>query len=390
MKCPKCLEKNRDSAKFCKKCGVKLDNLCISCGHPNEPDSLFCDECGSNLHETKRQGRIEVETESERKFVTIIFSDLSGYTALTERLDPEEVKDIMSGIFGDIAQIITKYEGFIERFIGDAVMAIFGVPHAHEDDPIRAILAAREIHEIVEQKGHEIGIDIGQPLKMHTGINTGLVVTGEVNLKKGTHGVTGDAINLASRLEGIAQPGEIIVGQETYMQAKDYFNFSVLEPQKIKGKRQNITTYRVINRKSIKSRFEISAARGLTPLVGRNLEIDRLLNSFGQITKGHGQVISIVGEAGIGKSRLLSEFKKQISTSAHSFIIGRCLHYGENISYLPFIEILQSYLGINEEDHEHIVIRKVKDIGKKLQSDIPPLLSLLSLKSACELNIGYI
>ena len=130
--------------------------------------------------------------DSERKHVTILFSDLSGYTAMSERLDPEEVKDIMSRIFGDIAQVVAKYEGFIEKFVGDAVMALFGVPKAHEDDPVRAIRAAREIHVLVEALSPELEERVGRPLFMHTGINTGLVVTGEVDMEKGTHGVAGD------------------------------------------------------------------------------------------------------------------------------------------------------------------------------------------------------
>jgi class 3 adenylate cyclase len=146
----------------------------------------------------------------ERKQVTVLFSDLSGYTAMSERLDPEDVKGITSRIFGEVAQVIHKYEGFVEKYAGDSVMAIFGVPKAHEDDPIRAIRTAREIHRLVRSMSPEIERTIGQPISMHSGINTGLVVTGEVNLERGTHGLAGDTINVAARLSSAAGSDEIL------------------------------------------------------------------------------------------------------------------------------------------------------------------------------------
>src|SRR3972149_3875263 len=133
-----------------------------------------------------------LKAQGERKQVTILFSDLSGYTAMSEKLDPEEVKEIMSRVFGGIAQVVTKYEGFIEKFIGDAVVAFFGVPKAHEDDAIRAIRAARDIHKLVAAMSPEVEKRVGNPIAMHSGINTGIVVTGEVNMEKGTHGLAGD------------------------------------------------------------------------------------------------------------------------------------------------------------------------------------------------------
>ena len=175
-------------------------------------------------------------TDSERKHVTVLFSDMSGYTAMTEKLDPEEVKEIMGRVFGEISQIVARYEGFIEKFIGDAVMALFGATVAHEDDPVRAIKAAREIHDIVSGLSPKYEKRIGKPLSMHTGICTGLVVTGDVNLEKGTHGVLGDTINTASRLSGLAKPGEIVISSDTYHQAEGYFTFEPLEATQSRAK----------------------------------------------------------------------------------------------------------------------------------------------------------
>jgi len=222
MKCPKCHFENREEARFCLKCGEKLELQCPQCGKALPIEARFCDECGQRLEEVVEEEKAVPETEGERKHVTVLFSDLSGYTAMSEKLDPEEVKEITSRIFGEISQIVSKYDGFIEKFIGDAVMALFGVPKAHEDDPVRAIRAAMEIHDSVRTISPELEERIGKPLSMHTGVNTGLVVTGEVNLEKGTHGVAGNTINVAARLSSLADAGTIIVGPDTYRHAEGF------------------------------------------------------------------------------------------------------------------------------------------------------------------------
>ena len=240
MKCPDCHTANTETRKFCRECGNKLHLICPGCSFENLPGDKFCGECGSNLKPAQEISNANSETESshfslttgkrsndighstgERKHVTVLFSDLTGYTAMSEKLDPEEVKDITSRIFGEISKIVANYDGFIEKYAGDAVMAIFGVPQAHEDDPIRAIKAAREIHQLVDAISPEVEKKIGQPISMHTGINTGLVVTGEVDMERGTHGIAGDTINLASRLSNLAKPGEIVVNVDTCRLIRD-------------------------------------------------------------------------------------------------------------------------------------------------------------------------
>ncbi len=223
MKCPKCQFNNRDGAKFCKECGANLEAACSECGTIYELGSKFCDECGYSLMQESKNNKIGVISDGERKHVTVLFSDLSGYTSMSEKLDPEDVKEITSRIFSGIAKIVDNYDGFIEKYAGDAVMAIFGVPQSHEDDPVRAIKAAREIHQLVESISPEIENRIGQSISMHTGINTGLVVTGEVDMQRGTHGVAGDTINLASRLSHMASPGEILIDVDTCRQVEGQF-----------------------------------------------------------------------------------------------------------------------------------------------------------------------
>jgi class 3 adenylate cyclase len=197
-----------------------------------------------------------LESEGERKHATILFSDLSGYSAISEKMDPEDLKEITGQIFSEISKIIRKYDGFVEKYVGDAVMALFGVPKSHEDDPIRAVKVAREIHEFVDAISPEVENRIGQPISMHTGINTGLVVTGEVDIERGTHGVAGDTINVASRLSSLAKPGEIIVGSDTYRQAEGYFTFETLEPTTVKGKAEPIEIFKVLTPKGRPDRFD--------------------------------------------------------------------------------------------------------------------------------------
>ena len=228
MKCPKCRFENRESAKFCKECGANLETTCLKCGTVYEPGSKFCDKCGYQLDREFKADKPVPGGSGERKHITVLFSDLSGYTAMSEKLDPEEVKEITGRIFGDISKIIAKYDGFVEKYAGDAVMALFGANRSHEDDPVRAIRAAKEIHDLVKSLNPRYEKKIGQPLSMHTGINTGLVVTGEVDMDRGTHGVAGDTVNVAARLSAKAKAGDILVDSDTFSHTEGYFQFEDL------------------------------------------------------------------------------------------------------------------------------------------------------------------
>ncbi|MDA9761640.1 AAA family ATPase [Desulfobacterales bacterium] len=295
---------------------------------------------------------------SERKHVTVMFSDMSGYTAMTERLDPEEVKGIMSDIFGKITAIIKRYDGFIERFIGDAVMAVFGVPKAHEDDPIRAIKAALEIHTAVENFSPQHEAKIGHPLSMHTGINTGLVVTGEVDIEKGTHGLTGDAINLASRLESLANSGEIIVGENTFQLSKHNFKFQTMEPVQIKGKTGQVSVYKVISvldQEAVTQQMQGVQAE----LVGRETEMHLLVKAIENLKQGMGSIISIVGHAGTGKSRLTREFKKNLNFEGLQWREGHAYAYTKNIAYYPLTNLLSHAFQIRDGDSSDQIKEKV-------------------------------
>ena len=229
---------------------------CPKCQAELPETSNFCLKCGQELNVRKQPPRATSIPEAERKRVTALFSDLSGYTSMTEKLDPEEVKEIMGRIFDGVRTVVSKYEGFIEKFAGDGVLALFGVPRAHEDDPIRAIRAAREIHGLVETLSPRYEIKVGGALSMHSGINTGLVVTADVDPDKGTHGVTGEAINVASRLSDLAAAGEILVGQDTHRATKSHFTFQQLKPTQVEGKTGPIPIFKILPAKGAASSDE--------------------------------------------------------------------------------------------------------------------------------------
>ncbi len=404
MQCPQCKFENREGAKFCKKCGNKFEFLCPSCGHPYQEDSIFCDECGNNFKPAIDTSNEISETESlpfsppadkpfndvgpipgERKHVTVLFSDLTGYTAMSEKLDPEEVKEITSRIFGEVSKIVAKYDGFIEKFAGDAVMAIFGVPRSHEDDPIRTIKAAREIHQLVDAISPAVEKKIGQSISMHSGINTGLVVTGEVDMQRGTHGIAGDTINLASRLSNLAKPGEILTSPQTHELITPFFETKPLEVVTIKGKYKPITPDLVVRELVVHTRFETIERRRFTAFTGRRQELMTLHSCLDKAMTGNGQFVTVVGEAGLGKSRLVFEFRHSIDRDQVTVSQGRCQSYGSNVPYLPFLNALKHGLHLVEDDSplklEEKAVSNILDIDQTLEQFLAIYLHLLSIPS---------
>jgi class 3 adenylate cyclase/tetratricopeptide (TPR) repeat protein len=392
MKCPKCQFENPEDRKFCRECGSDLILACPNCSSEILPSDKFCGACRYDLravpdkppdkksHEEKKP---LPPSDSARKHVTVLFSDMSGYTAMTEKMDPEETKEIMGNIFGEISKVVAKYGGFIEKFIGDAVMALFGVPTSHEDDPVRAIKASREIHDVVSSLSSQFEKKIGKALCMHTGICTGLVVTGEVNLEKGTHGVLGDTINTAARLSGLAKPGEIVISPDTYHQAEGYFNFEALEPTTVKGKAEPIKPYKVISPKDDPTKtHRLSGMRA--ELIGRKVEMAQLQEAVTNLKQGKGSIFSIVGDAGTGKSRLIEEFRSTLSSQDVQWREGHCYAYAQNIPYFPLIDLFSRAWQITEGDNPEQVKKKAEAgagflIGER-NDLIPYLGSLYSLK----------
>ena len=381
MKCPGCHNDNNETQKFCRICGIRLQITCPTCGTSCLLTDRFCTECGLALKEQARTVEEGKESVGERKYVTALFADLSGYTTLAERLDPEEVKDLIGHLLREIAKVVLRYEGFVEKFVGDAIMALFGVPKSHEDDPIRAVCAAREIHHLVGTISPKVEKRIGQPLALHVGINTGLVVTGGPDLEEGTEGVAGDAVNVASRLCSLAKAGETLVGQTTYTVAAGSFAFERLEPLNVKGRTKPVLVYKLLARKELPSTtHRISGLKA--DLIGRNGEMEKLKEAVRKLLDGKRLLICICGEAGSGKSRLVEEFKSGLDLTSIYWREGHAHAYTQNIPYYPLIDLLNRDFRIEETDLPEMARAKAERGIKAIVGDredvLPYLAGLLS------------
>jgi class 3 adenylate cyclase/tetratricopeptide (TPR) repeat protein len=323
--------------------------------------------------------------EGERRQATIVFSDLSGYTSMNEQLDPEEVETIMSQIKIEAVRIVERHEGIVNQFVGDEVLALFGIPTAHEDDPVRAVKAAFEIHELVRKISPEVEERIGVRLRMHTGISTGLVVTHIRDIRDGSYGITGDTVNIGARLASHSEADEILVSPETHGLIAPYFNTEAIEEITVKGKTQPTIPYRVTGESTVQTRFEASKQKGFTTFTGREQELSTLYSSLEKTLAGNGQFVTVMGEAGVGKSRLMYEFRHSLNREEITVLQGRCQAYGTSIPYFPHINALKRGLNLREEDttaelHAKTVTN-VLAIDPSLEQYLPLYLHLLSIPS---------
>jgi class 3 adenylate cyclase/tetratricopeptide (TPR) repeat protein len=296
---------------------------------------------------TKRSGRTQVE----RRNVTVLFADLSGFTALSERFDPEIIREFQDDLFDEMASVVYEYEGFVEKFVGDAVVSVFGAPLTHEDDPERALRAALAIRERMDGVNQRWVEQLGQPLEIHIGINSGAVVAGEIGPEHGgAYAVTGDTINTASRLQDAAQPGQILVSLNTYRLAHEAFAFRRLKPIRVQGKREPLTVFELRRAKLYPGKSR--GIRGLSSLmVGREKELEQLQQVTDGLMAGSGQVVIVTGEAGIGKSRLMAEWRASLDKDVR-WLEGRSFAGASAVPYGAFADLSRRYAGITDEDSE--------------------------------------
>ncbi|NIS63101.1 MAG: AAA family ATPase, partial [Proteobacteria bacterium] len=322
--------------------------------------------------------------EGERKLVTVLFADVANYTAISEKLDPEEVHQIMDGCFKILMDEIHNYEGTINQFTGDGVMSLFGAPVAHEDHAQRGCYAALSIQKAIGEYSGKVKKDCGVDFKMRIGLNSGPVIVGSIgdDLRM-DYTAVGDTTNLASRMESMAKPGSILVSKNTYKIARDFFVLGSLGKVEVKGKEASVEAYELIKPSEVETRIEASVVKGLTKFVGREKELEALEKAFEKTQSGFGQVVGLVGEAGVGKSRLILELRHMLSKGEYSYLEGRCLHYGGSMAYLPILDILRSYFEIKEGDREFLIKKKIEKkilgLDEKLQGVLPPFHELLSL-----------
>ncbi len=389
MVCPSCQHENPAGQKFCGECGGALIAICAKCNTPNPPIQNFCGDCGHDLSQpvtpSDTPPQFSSSSPGERRQATVLFSDLSGFTALNERLDPEEVTGIMTRFKEAAERIVAAHEGTVNQFVGDEVYALFGIPTAHEDDPQRAIRAALELHEAVRGLSDEVEARLGETLRLHSGINTGLVVTAPGDGRGGIYTVTGDTVNTAARLVSLADTDQILASDSTRRQVAPFFDLQGLEPVAVKGKARPLVPYRVLGASGVASRFEAAEARGFTPYTGRDADQAILKESLERTIEGEGQFVTVSGEAGLGKSRLLYEFRQSIDHSMVTVLQGRCQSFGQATPYLPMTNALRRGLGLHDGDtstelHSKAVAN-LRAIDPALEDSIPVFLHLLNIPS---------
>ncbi len=405
MKCWSCHFENREQADFCGKCGIGLLSICSRCEAQNPAANLFCDGCGRDLGRAGESAAIDFNRprsytpkhladrilttrgsiEGERKLVTVLFADVANYTSISEKLDPEEVHQIMNGCFRILVDEIYRCEGTIDKFTGDGVMALFGAPLAHEDHAQRAGYAALSIQKALGDYGEQVRQDWGIDFRVRIGLNSGLVVVDTIgdDLRM-DYTAIGDTANLASRMESMARPGAILVSGHTHRLTRDFFEFEALGKLVIKGKEAPQEAYELLRTTEVQTRIEVAASKGLTRFVGRKREMGALRAAFEKARAGSGQVLVIAGDAGVGKSRLLREFLFTLCEEEHLLLKGRCVHHGASVVYLPVLGIVRSYFDIHEGDPEQGTQNKIREalrgLDEKLQAALPAFQDLLSLK----------
>ncbi|AWO92848.1 MULTISPECIES: adenylate/guanylate cyclase domain-containing protein [Bradyrhizobium] len=387
MNCSCCGLEVQSGFAFCPKCGTKQPNVCPGCGFPCAPDFAYCPKCGAFVSETPTGGQAsartspttfpirssspplapaeeaqaafrpqldKIDSEANRRTITVLFADLSGFTAMSERLDPEVMQTLQNGLFEELTAAVQSFGGFVDKFIGDALLALFGAPAAHEDDPERAVRAALDMIDRTARLSERAKAYAGSPLLLHVGINTGHVVAGGLGAGVAkSYSVTGDTVNTAQRLQSMAAPGEVLVGPLTHRLTRHAFSYDSLGEVSLKGKMGSVLVHR------LKEPLDTPrAARGLdtlglnAPLIGRDAELARMIGSLDLACGGAAQLVRLVGEAGIGKTRLVREFvarmRDQDRFAGVAIRQAACSPLGEQ-SYGTLAAVLRSAYGIAQK-----------------------------------------
>src|ERR671936_82424 len=337
MRCPTCGFENPPGVRFCGSCGASLTPVCPVCGGENPPGFRFCGSCGTALAADALPAEPAVAARAgERRRVTVLFADLVGFSTLAEHLDPEELRTLMTDTFSELTEEVEAREGFVEKFIGDAIVAVFGAPVTHEDDPLRAVETALAMLEIVRRRSE------GAPalLALRIGVNSGLVIAGAVGDGSQT-GVMGDAVNIAARLQQTAEPGQVLLAASTWRRVRDRFDAERVGALEVKGKAQPVEAYRLAGRRE-------AGVRGGSPFVGRSEELALMELLWSSVLKGNTHLVSVVGEPGVGKSRLLAELRPDGADRDLRIVCG-----GER-AFGPFLELAESLLGGAPGDQDEL------------------------------------
>ena len=365
--CIACGTDNPVRARFCMSCGSALERRCTSCGAPTPEEARYCMACGARTSAAApAPAAPEARPPEERRQVTVLFADLSGYTAVAERMDPEAVKGLVERSLRRLGTEVARFGGALDKYIGDGIMALFGAPVAHEDDEERAVRAALGMQAAMDEINQALPPDTRFELRV--GINTGEVLAGSVG---DDYTVTGDTVNVASRLQTGGREGAVTVGQRTMRATRDAVEYKPLEPLILRGRAEAVAAWEAVGLKSAHSVRRASAATA-APLVGRDYELGVLDSLYRRVTRERrAHLATLIGEAGVGKSRLLREFgaRAQQGEPAAELRTGRCLPYGSGIVYWALGEVLRSEAGIVDSDVSDEAWEKLCAYAEDLLSD---------------------
>src|SRR6476620_3770759 len=403
MLCLSCEAENPETVKFCSACGTALPISCNSCGQPNRPGSRFCNQCGTALAAMPAAPPPGIAVgqavdlgfipEGERKLVTALFVDIINSTGLEQDLDPEEARAIIDPVLGLMIEAVRRYDGHVVQSTGDGIFALFGAPIPHEDHPQRSLYAALRLQEEIRRLSDRLRTEGRTPIQIRAGVNTGEVVVRPIKTGEGQTEYTpvGHTVNLASRMQSLANAGAIVISDSTRSLVEGYFALRSLGPTRLKGLNESVRVYEVAGLGPLRTRLERSAGRGLSKFVGRSKERE-IFRLAAQLAKsGSGQLVAVVAEPGVGKSRLVFEFKVETGgdwTVLEAFSVS----HGKGSSYLPVIELLHSYFGITKGDDPATRREKIaKHIGafnSSLETALPYLLALLEIEDDKERLAG--
>src|SRR5215472_4601386 len=398
MKCAKCGADNREGAKFCNECAAPIEASCPKCGTKNKPGAKFCDECGTSLGlsavaspKNPNDSSIRVidravaeNLEGERKTVTMLFADIKGSMDLMEDLDPEEARAIVDPALKLMMEAVQRYGGYVAQQTGDGIFALFGAPVAYEDHPQRALLAGLRTQEELKRYSDRIRAEGRLPVQARVGVNTGEVVVRSIPTGEGRteYAPVGHSTGIAARMQALAPVGSIAATAQVRRLCEGYFLFKSLGPTKVKGVSEPVNVYEVTGLGPLRTRLQRGAARGYTKFVGRQREMDAIKHTSEQAKAGHGQIVAVMADAGVGKSRLCFEFKSK-NESGSMVLEAFSVSHGKASAYLPVLDLLHAYFKISSDDdarsRREKVAGRIAVLDRSLENALPYLFALLGI-----------
>jgi class 3 adenylate cyclase/tetratricopeptide (TPR) repeat protein len=403
MNCPRCQAENREGLRFCEDCGARLAAICPSCGLEVTAGKRFCGSCGASLvraaqaearfaspqaytprHLAERIVSSKASLEGERKQVTVLFADMKGSMELVADRDPEEARTILDPALELMMEAVHRYEGTVNQVMGDGIMALFGAPIAHEDHAVRACYAALRMQEAAKRYAEGMLRSHGVSVEIRAGVNSGEVVVRSISSDlRMDYTAVGQMTHLAARMEQLASPGTILITSSTLRLAEGFVQTKRLGPVPVKGVSEPVEVYEIVGAGAVRRRLEAAAIRGLTRFIGRGAELELLHKALDRAERGQGQVVAVVGEPGVGKSRLFFEFTRPLRHRGWLVVEAGAVSYGKATPYLPMIELLKAYFHIEPRDPprrvREQVTGKLLTLDRALESALLPLLALLDV-----------